>query len=134
MKERFPPALKGRKDKDDPPGELDLFVDEQTARTARLEAVTLSSDCSLKDRRDALAEIKGIYFRLGSMLMKSPEIIAEIEPEIVAETKAKGAATARKARHPHSDKRDPIINEALRANPTKPRKLLAEDQRHVPEA
>src|SRR6266481_8973087 len=110
MKQKFSPALTGRGD--DEPDALDQFVRGEIARMRCLDGMVLGRHCSIKERRAALAEIKGICLRLGSMTMKSPEIIAEIEPEIVAETKAEGTVAGRKALYPHSEKRDPIINTA----------------------
>ena len=67
-KKKLPPAL--------PPEELDRFVQEELDRVARLEVIVFSPDRSPPERRDALAEIKGICMRAGSMLLRSPEIKA----------------------------------------------------------
>jgi hypothetical protein len=68
MKKKLPPAL--------PPEELDKFAQEELDRIARLETIVFSPDRSLPERRDAMAEIKGICMRAGSMLLQSPEIKA----------------------------------------------------------
>jgi hypothetical protein len=68
VKKRLPPAL--------PPEQLDQFVQEECDRIARLQVIALSQDRSIEERRDAIAEIRGISMRIGSMLLKSPEIKA----------------------------------------------------------
>src|SRR5262249_32962104 len=111
MKRRLPPALTPEALAEVVRAELKL-IDQEVAKA-------LSPDLSLEERRAAISYIGGHERRVGSMVLRSPEMIAEIEAE--------RASTAREARHPHREERDPIINTALQANPTKPRKVLAEE-------
>jgi hypothetical protein len=109
MKEKFPPAL--------PPEELTKFVQGEIDLIARLEVIALSPDRSLPERRDAIAQIKGICLRLGSMLLRSPEIIAEIEPEVIAEVKplikAEGTAAARSKAAQTREPSDKLMQETI---------------------
>ena len=74
MKRDLPPSLAGRKNE---PDALDQFVKGEIAKMGHLELVALSPDRSIEERRAAIAETRGICLRLGSMLLKSPEIEAE---------------------------------------------------------
>jgi hypothetical protein len=97
MKRKLPPAL--------PPEELEKFVREESDRIALLELIALSPDRTIEERRDALAEIKGIMYRLGSMLVRSPEITGEI--------KAEATAAARRARQQAREPSEQRMRDAI---------------------
>lgn len=113
MKRALPPPLT--------PEALAELVRSELAQIERLVLIALSSDRSLEERRDAIAAIRGHERRLGSMTMRSPEIIAEIE----VETKAEGTAPAREAQRLAKERRDQIIDDGIRAGVGKRMNVLS---------
>jgi hypothetical protein len=94
------------------------FIESDYATVRRCRIIANSPDRSPEERRDAVAAIQGHLLRIQMWEQQVAQCAT-------AEARASQTAPGRDARSAKKAQRDAIIDDALRANPTMPVKLLA---------